>query len=143
MDGRRLDDSRRVTSGMEKASVLPLPVLPRPSTSRPAMVSGSVFTWMGKGSVMPCAERLVTNRAGTPSSAKEVEVIVVWCLSGIGACHDVMRRLALVGEIAGGQNRSPRESLSGNVGAVHDVLACRKANVEPRVTHELGFPNIV
>ena len=34
---------------MEKASVFPLPVFPRPSTSRPASVSGSVPVWIGNG----------------------------------------------------------------------------------------------
>ena len=41
--------------GMANASVLPEPVLPRPSTSLPARVSGSVSTWIGNGSVMPLA----------------------------------------------------------------------------------------
>src|ERR1700744_1092869 len=85
--GRRLASARRATIGIEKASVLPLPVLPRPSTSRPARVSGRVLTWMGNGSVIPRADRLLISRAGTPRSAKDGEVIVVWCLSGIGVCR--------------------------------------------------------
>ena len=61
---------RRATSGRLKARVLPLPVRPRPSTSRPASVSGSVATWIGKGASMPCAASAATSGAGTPSSAK-------------------------------------------------------------------------
>ncbi len=53
--GRRLPPAsappRRATIGIEKARVLPEPVLPRPSTSRPARVSGRVSSWMGNGSV--------------------------------------------------------------------------------------------
>ena len=41
---RRCMAASRVTIGMENASVLPLPVLPRPNTSRPARVSGRVFS---------------------------------------------------------------------------------------------------
>ena len=37
------------TSGSANASVLPEPVRPRPRTSRPARVSGSVSTWIGNG----------------------------------------------------------------------------------------------
>ena len=86
--GRRLASARRATNGIEKASVLPLPVLPRPSTSRPARVSGRVLTWIGNGSVIPRADRLLISRAGTPRSANELlEVIVVWCLSGIRVCR--------------------------------------------------------
>ena len=54
-DARRCMAASRVTIGMEKASVFPLPVLPRPSTSRPASVSGSVFSWIGKGVRIPRA----------------------------------------------------------------------------------------
>ena len=41
-DGRRLLPESLLTNGIAKASVFPLPVLPRPSTSRPARVSGRV-----------------------------------------------------------------------------------------------------
>jgi len=44
-----------LTIGIEKASVLPLPVFPRPRTSRPVRVSGRVWVWMGNGSVIPRA----------------------------------------------------------------------------------------
>ena len=41
------DSTRRATSGSANAIVLPLPVRPRPSTSRPARESGSVAVWIG------------------------------------------------------------------------------------------------
>jgi hypothetical protein len=39
----------RATTGSAKAKVLPEPVRPRPSTSRPASESGSVAAWIGVG----------------------------------------------------------------------------------------------
>src|SRR4051794_9115000 len=59
---------------MLKARVLPEPVRPRPSTSRPLRLSGSVATWIGNGAVMPLAERTSTRGAGTPSASKVVSV---------------------------------------------------------------------
>ena len=55
--------------GRPKASVLPDPVWPRPSTSRPAMASGIVAAWIGNGVVMPWPSRMATMLAGTPRSA--------------------------------------------------------------------------
>src|SRR5699024_2517432 len=63
---------RRATMGMENASVLPEPVLPRPRTSRPARVSGRVSCWMGKASTLPSAARTRAIGAGTPSCANVV-----------------------------------------------------------------------
>src|SRR6185437_851683 len=57
---------------MQKPSVLPDPVWPRPRMSRPAMASGSVAAWMGNGVVIPAAARAATSGAGTPAAAKEV-----------------------------------------------------------------------
>jgi hypothetical protein len=72
---RRLSEAAsRATSGRLKASVLPEPVRPRPSTSRPARVSGSVATWIGNGAVMPLAASTSTSGAGTPRSAKVASV---------------------------------------------------------------------
>ena len=65
---------RRETIGIANARVLPEPVLPRPSTSRPFMVSGRVSTWIGKASVLPCASSTATRGAGTPSAPKVVEI---------------------------------------------------------------------
>ena len=64
----------RATSGMLKARVLPEPVRPRPSTSRPARLSGSVAAWIGNGAVMPLAASASTSGAGTPRASKVVSV---------------------------------------------------------------------
>ena len=64
----------RATSGRLKARVLPEPVRPRPSTSRPARLSGSVATWIGNGAVMPLAVSTSTSGAGTPRASKVVSV---------------------------------------------------------------------
>ena len=63
--------ARRETSGSANATVLPEPVRPRPSTSRPARESGRVFSWMGKASVMPTRARSEESASGTPRSSKE------------------------------------------------------------------------
>ena len=68
------DAASRATSGRLKARVLPEPVRPRPSTSRPARLSGSVATWIGNGEVMPLAVSTSTRGAGTPRAAKVVSV---------------------------------------------------------------------
>ena len=61
---------RRVSIARPNARVLPEPVCPRPRMSRPAMASGSVATWMGKGDSMPARCRAGTRGWETPSSAK-------------------------------------------------------------------------
>src|SRR6478609_8157252 len=66
----RPEAERRATSGSRNAYVLPEPVRPRPSTSRPARESGSVAAWMGVGEVMPRSERTADRDAGTPRSVK-------------------------------------------------------------------------
>ena len=55
--GGRRDRSpaSRDSSARPKASVLPEPVWPRPSRSRPARASGRVAAWIGNGAVKPCA----------------------------------------------------------------------------------------
>ncbi len=60
----------RASSGRPKARVLPEPVRPRPSTSRPAIESGSVAPWIGKGSVTPWRPRAERIPLGSSSSAK-------------------------------------------------------------------------
>ena len=52
--------------------VLPLPVRPRPRTSRPASESGRVADWIGNASRIPCRASTATRSAGTPSSSNEV-----------------------------------------------------------------------
>ena len=82
--GRQRCSLSAATSGNENASVLPLPVLPRPSTSRPDSESGSVAAWMGNGVVMSLAASARTRGAGTPRSAK---VWVVMCaFPAFGRC---------------------------------------------------------
>ena len=87
-DGSRriLEVARAASIGRPKAIVLPLPVRPRPRTSRPASESGNVALWIGKGVVMPLRSSAVTRGAGTPRSANpaRVEVMKVRFLSGCG-----------------------------------------------------------
>ncbi len=59
----------RATRGNAKARVLPEPVRPRPSTSRPERVSGSVADWIGNGDVISRALSGATSWVGTPSDA--------------------------------------------------------------------------
>ncbi len=59
----------RVSRGSRKAYVLPEPVRPRPSTSRPARESGRVAAWMGNGAPIPRAASTSARTLGTPSSA--------------------------------------------------------------------------
>ena len=75
-DGRRLRWESLLANGIEKASVLPLPVLPRPRTSRPSRVSGRVATWIGKGRVMPPLASTSTRGPGTPRSAKVLSKVM-------------------------------------------------------------------
>ncbi len=70
---RAPDIARRVTTGRANARVLPEPVRPRPSTSRPARESGREAVWMGNGEVMPRSARTRTTGAGRPRSAKVVK----------------------------------------------------------------------
>ena len=56
--------ARRATSGRLKARVLPEPVRPRPRTSLPERLSGSVATWIGNGEVMPLRGEHLDQRRG-------------------------------------------------------------------------------
>ncbi|KZX21546.1 hypothetical protein ACH61_01299 [Rathayibacter tanaceti] len=103
------DPPRRAIIGMEKARVLPEPVLPRPRTSRPFRVSGSVSTWMGKGSVMPLAVSAATRGAGTPRAPKEGVFDMEWCLSG-ASCRS--------SSAAGGRGTGDRRSGEGDGGHI-------------------------
>src|SRR4051812_34087955 len=69
--------------------VLPLPVLPRPSTSCPTSASGRVAVWIGNGSSMPRSTSAAIKGAGTPSSAKRAPRLVgvtVVMLGGFFVC---------------------------------------------------------
>ena len=57
----------RASTGRPKASVLPEPVWPRPSTSRPASASGMVAVWIANGVVMP------SRRSARTSGARHAE----------------------------------------------------------------------
>ena len=104
--------ARRVSSGSTKAIVLPEPVRPRPSTSRPARESGSVAAWMGVGVVIPPAARTSTREAGTPSvpkfwEDKEISFMV----------HGVVATV-VVGVDSGcsaGRGSGPRRRVTGGV----------------------------
>ena len=63
--------ARRDSSARPKARVLPEPVWPRPSRSRPARVSGRVAAWIGNGAVKPPAVSARSTGSGRPSSAKD------------------------------------------------------------------------
>ena len=56
--------------GIANAIVLPLPVRPRPRTSRPESESGRVAAWIGNGTVTPVLASARMIGAGTPNSAK-------------------------------------------------------------------------
>src|SRR5581483_7087893 len=60
----------RCSNGRPKAKVFPDPVLALPQTSRPAIASGMVWAWIGKGSVIPAEVRASTRRWSTPREAK-------------------------------------------------------------------------
>ena len=60
----------RASSARPKARVLPEPVRPRPSTSRPASEFGRVAAWIGNGTVTPSAVERRQQPAGMSSSAK-------------------------------------------------------------------------
>ncbi len=50
--------------------VLPEPVRPRPSTSRPASEFGRVAAWIGNGAVTPSRVSVASSAAGMSSSPK-------------------------------------------------------------------------
>ncbi len=62
--------SRRSTRGAPNAMVLPDPVRPRPSTSRPASTSGIVAAWIGNGLAAPSSSSTRTMFWPRPSAAK-------------------------------------------------------------------------
>src|SRR5205085_1994846 len=73
-DGRCLapDLANAITVGTAKATVLPLPVLPLPSTSRPASELGRVAAWIGNGVGQPAPSSDRMMAASTPSWPKVV-----------------------------------------------------------------------
>ena len=161
-DGRRRCPASLLTNGIEKASVFPLPVLPRPSTSFPASVSGRVWIWMGNGSVMPRAASALINGSRDAEIGKSLVGINVWCLSASvvpSRGEGTPGRSAQGGEIAGGQNRSPRYELcwctdhlnrcfghkgwagAGGMKSVSRRVGrfCRTANVVNSLAHDMAW----
>ena len=112
------EDARRATSGSANAIVLPLPVRPRPSTSRPASESGSVADWIGNADPMPCVARQRTSSVGTPSSAKDVTTGPVRSTATSGA-----------GAGAGARRSSERRESLRRCGA-RSVLVGREAGAD-------------
>ncbi len=100
---------------MEKASVLPLPVFPRPSTSRPARVSGSVCDLDGEGVGEAVGGQAATSAAGTPRSAKVAVLgvpVVGVPVIGVPVIGVVMRNgafQACVARLPVGNIGSPRD----------------------------------
>ena len=89
---RPAEPIRRSTSGAPKAMVLPEPVLPRPSTSRPARTSGMVAAWIGNGETAPRSVSERTMLPPRPRSAKR-DALDVGGLDGFGLEsleHDVI-----------------------------------------------------
>jgi hypothetical protein len=126
--GRRLPPASRATSGRPKARVLPLPVRPRPSTSRPASVSGSVATWIGKGASMPEARSVAASTAGTPRSSNDGTSAAStgtrsWEGAGAGGAWPARRRSDRGGTTAGGRcGRRRARGWAGACGA--DLRTC-------------------
>ncbi len=69
--------------GSAKAMVLPLPVLPRPRTSRPSSESGNVADWIGNAVVTSRAASTAINGAGTPRATKSVMYSVGGSVEGL------------------------------------------------------------
>ena len=82
LPARDVDSASRVSIGTMKASVLPDPVLPRPSTSRPASASGMVCAWMSVGTVMPSARSTSMIRGSRPIAAKVVGAVATVAIGG-------------------------------------------------------------
>ena len=102
-----VDAARRATSGRLNARVLPEPVRPRPSTSLPERLSGSVATWIGNGEVMPLAVSTSTSGAGTPRAAKVVSVGSTVASAPTGTTTGAGTASARPGRGAGGVCWSP------------------------------------
>src|SRR5699024_11795771 len=113
--GRAWRPVKLAAIGMLKARVLPDPVRPRPSTSRPFSVSPRVAAWMGNAVSRPCFARARTSALGTPRSAKDGAVSG----RGAGFCGAALRALELRGAGSWGlelRGTEPRRS-DGRAGA--------------------------
>ena len=68
--GRARSPASRLSRASPNASVLPEPVWPRPSRSRPARASGRVAAWMGNGAVKPSVASARSQRFGQTECAE-------------------------------------------------------------------------
>ena len=81
------------TSGTPTAMVLPLPVLPRPRTSCPAIATGMVAAWIGKGVAAPILASSWVRRSGRSISWKVAKVAASVALSrrsSLTSCEKVL-----------------------------------------------------
>ena len=91
--------------GSAKAMVLPEPVLPRPSTSRPASVSGRVSTWIGKAAGLAVGGE-DRDEGGWHAERAEGDV-GHWCLSGAWHTAGVAPRSGASGPGGGDSAKAP------------------------------------
>ena len=110
-----------------EGEVLPEPVRPRPSTSRPARVSGSVSVWMGNGVVMPCAVRRRRGRGDA-----QLGQLAAWTAGAAGAGVPAAATTGVVVGLATGvgrpaSERPPRERLRRRGGREEEPASERAA----------------
>ena len=103
-----------MSSGRPKASVLPEPVLALPQTSRPAMASGMVMAWTGKGALMPWEERTATSSGATMGSLPSIRTTNSSppILPMVSAPRKVLERRAATATNRRSPVSCPRESLT-------------------------------
>ncbi len=70
----------RCSTGMPKASVLPVPVRAWPIRSVPSRATERVISWMAKGVVMPARSSASQMSGSTPSSRNVVRVLSLSCV---------------------------------------------------------------
>ena len=129
-----------MTSGMENASVLPLPVLPRPRTSRPASVSGRVSTWIGNGAVMPCCASTLVRDSGTPSSSKVLGVVMFSVPLGHRLHRVAATALSCSWWVQGWRDCQSAKSIAAkkalDVGAFHDAVGILAPTLFPTLADQ-------
>jgi hypothetical protein len=76
--------------GNKKARVLPLPVLAMPIKSRPDMIAGIAWTWMGVGFSKPSFFRMFSSLVETPHWAQ--------VLMGLGQPFPATKHVSLCGK---------------------------------------------
>ena len=101
-----------VIIGRPKARVLPEPVWPRPSTSRPVSASGIVAVWMGNGLVMSERRSCSTRLLGRPREAKSPSA--GW--SGAGSTGRLVSDVSAVSDTSDCQRDSRTGAKSSRAG---------------------------